>query len=150
VIQQARKIIDPDIPIHLYGGGDPLELPFYIFMGCDIFDSSSFIHYARGGWYMTPYGAFDVQRNTPASLPWTCECPLCKTDCKEVWENEKKLALHNLWTIQDVIREMRMIGRGNGLSEYLNHVTAVHQECFPESRLAGSWERLCNNNKDFT
>jgi len=54
VIKQAREIVPTDIPLHLYGAGDPVELPFYIAMGCDVFDSSSFVHYARDGWYTDP------------------------------------------------------------------------------------------------
>ena len=143
VIRQARRIIDPDIPIHLYGGGDPLELPFYISMGCDIFDSSSFIHYARGGWYMTPYGAFDVRTAESPSVPWDCECPYCKAGGKEVWKDDRILALHNLWMIRDVIQEMRTRLRENMLAEYLNRVAERHQKWFPESRLVESWEMLC-------
>ncbi|MDM8522328.1 tRNA-guanine transglycosylase [Desulfococcaceae bacterium HSG8] len=142
VIKQAREIIAPDIPIHLYGGGDPLELPFYIFMGCDIFDSSSFIHYARGGWYMTPYGAFDVRSGRPESLPYACECTYCKSD--DIWSDSRILALHNLGVIRDTMQEARVRLEEDTLADYLDHVTTVHQECFPESRFADSWNILCN------
>ncbi len=143
VIKQARTIIPSTIPIHLYGAGDPLELPFYFALGCDIFDSSSFIHYAQGGWYMTPYGALDVQRMDSGDTPYICECPYCNRFGKELWKDEKILALHNLWMILHVLQGMEQRLTNGELSHYLQHVVETHQQWFPQSQLAGSWSVLC-------
>jgi len=62
LITQTRKKIPQNTFIHLYGAGDPVELPFYFAFGVDTVDSSSFVHYALNGWYMTPYGA--VRKDT--------------------------------------------------------------------------------------
>ncbi|HEY7420086.1 MAG TPA: tRNA-guanine transglycosylase, partial [Ktedonobacteraceae bacterium] len=141
VIKQARQIVPLDIPLHLYGGGDPLELPFYIALGCDIFDSSSFIHYAHAGWYMTPFGALKGRRALDVD-EYLCSCPYCKNEDQVLWSNETLLASHNLWVILDVLEKVRRCMKEGTLSTYLNYVAAVHQSWFPESRLGESWNLL--------
>lgn len=126
VIMQARGIISADVPLHLYGGGDPLELPFYIALGCDVFDSSSFIHYARDGWYMTPYGALKG-REILESVQYVCNCPYCQSGGEELWQDVRVLATHNLWVILDVVREARRMTRGGVLLDYLDHVINAYQ-----------------------
>ena len=142
VLKQARRIVPDHIPIHLYGAGDPVEIPFYVALGCDIFDSSSFIHYARGKWYMTPYGAFDVKQNPPETMPYTCECPYCKRFGPELWSDEKQLARHNLWMILHVFQEIKQRLATDTLAEYLQDVLVVHQQWFPHSQLVKSWNTL--------
>ncbi|MBF0527318.1 MAG: tRNA-guanine transglycosylase, partial [Deltaproteobacteria bacterium] len=44
VLREARRIAGPQMPIHVYGAGDPVELPFLVALGADIFDSSSYAH----------------------------------------------------------------------------------------------------------
>ena len=141
IIKQAREIVPPDIPIHLYGGGDPLELPFYIAMGCDVFDSSSFVHYAVGGWYMTPYGAFKDSELLESS-GYLCDCPHCRTAGPDIWEDARALACHNLWVILYVVEQSRRMVEENALLDHLDHVAGEHQRWFPQSRLAESWKAL--------
>jgi 7-cyano-7-deazaguanine tRNA-ribosyltransferase len=145
VLKQAREIVPPHIPLHLYGAGDPLELPFYIALGCDIFDSSSFIHYAQGGWYMTPYGALEIQKMNSEHMPYSCVCPYCRRFGEVLWKDEKKLALHNLWMILDVLQEVEQRINTNTLVDYLHRVIEIHQQWFPQSQLARSWNALCGS-----
>lgn len=145
VLKQARAIVPPHIPLHLYGAGDPLELPFYIALGCDIFDSSSFIHYAQGGWYMTPYGALEVQHIHSEAMLYACECPYCRRFGENLWKDEKKLALHNLWMILDVLEDVKQRLATGRLTEYLQQVLEKHQQWFPQSQLASSWDALCGS-----
>jgi len=145
VLKQAREIVPPHIPIHLYGAGDPLELPFYIALGCDIFDSSSFIHYARGGWYMTPYGALEVQNISSGPMPYVCECPYCARFGEELRKDERMLALHNLRMILHVLQEVEQQINNGTLSDYLQRVIERHQQWFPQSQLARSWNALCGS-----
>lgn len=142
VLLQARTIVPEHIPIHLYGAGDPVEIPFYVALGCDIFDSSSFIHYARGGWYMTPYGAFDVKQRPPATMPYLCECPYCLRFGPELWDDERHLARHNLWVILHVFQEITRRRAANTLAAYLQDVLEKHQQWFPHSQLVSSWNAL--------
>jgi 7-cyano-7-deazaguanine tRNA-ribosyltransferase len=140
VIAQARQFVPNHIPMHLYGAGDPVEIPFYVACGCDIFDSSSFIHYARQGWYMTPYGAFDLQQANFAALPYTCACPYCRGQVATLKSDEVLLARHNLWVIMQVMAQMTKVIADGALPQYLQHVLDVHQRCFPQSQLGRSWE----------
>jgi 7-cyano-7-deazaguanine tRNA-ribosyltransferase len=142
VLQQARAIVPDHIPLHLYGAGDPLEIPFYVALGCDIFDSSSFIHYARGGWYMTTYGALPVNARAPGDLPYVCECPYCAEFGSQLWQDEVRLSHHNLWTILHVLDDVTRRRSAGTLTAYLDHVLDVHQQWFPDSLLRRSWEAL--------
>jgi len=142
VIRQARAILPKTVPIHLYGGGDPLELPFYMALGCDIFDSSSFVHYAKGGWYMTPYGALKREEMDLKNPPYCCCCPQCAQGMEKVYQDTVSLARHNLWVIVHTMKKAGELLKEGLLNEHLMHIAAKHMELFPSSRLAGSWQAL--------
>jgi len=138
IIAQARGVVPGRIPIHLYGAGDPLELPFYVALGCDVFDSSSFLHYAEKGAYMTPYGALPQER--PAPEPgYSCPCPYCLQHGARVRRDVGLLCRHNLWTVLATVARLRdLLGEGT-LMDYLDDVVRVHQQWFPDSLLGASW-----------
>jgi len=141
VLREARRAAGDRLPIHVFGAGDPLELPFLTALGADIFDSSSYAHYANAGWYMTPYGA--VQN--PAMLAdFRCRCHVCgqAERIHDVFASAALLAAHNLWTILDAIRGIREALASNTLDALLSSVLAQHAEWFPESSLLSSWSRL--------
>jgi len=140
VIRDAREIAGPRLPMHVFGAGDPVELPFLAALGADIFDSSSYGHYAAGGWYMTPYGSF----KDPAALAASeiaCACPVCAAagSASAVMADEMKLRAHNLRTILDTVERLRQAVRADALDSLLAPVLERHEALFPESRLAPSW-----------
>jgi 7-cyano-7-deazaguanine tRNA-ribosyltransferase len=149
VTAEAREMAGPELPIHIYGAGDPLELPFLFALGADIFDSASYGHYAQGGWYMTPYGALrapdlDRLREVPA-----CPCAFCEAaraapaaPPRALLDDPQGLASHNLWTILETVRELRRLGRGPQLARRLEAILARHQAWFPDSALERSWQSL--------
>ena len=141
VIRQAREIVPDSVPIHLYGAGDPLELPFYAALGCDIFDSSSFVHFARDGWYMTPYGAAQERAQVEG---FACPCPYCQQTGEAVWEDTQRLVRHNLWTIMHVVCRLGELRAGGGMGDYLEEVLDRHMRWFPDSLLAISWREVMN------
>ena len=47
MIIAAKKQIPNSIPLHLFGAGHPLTIPLAIALGCDTFDSASYILYAK-------------------------------------------------------------------------------------------------------
>ena len=143
VIKQARLQLGPKIPIHVYGAGDPVELPFFWTCGADIFDSSSYGHYAQQRCYMTPYGAL----RSPERLlnqEYVCQCKVCVNtiDPIEIFDDVAKLAYHNLAMICQTIRELRQITDKNALTTRLDHILERHQSWFLESKLQQSWEQL--------
>ena len=140
-IRYARDIFPSEVPVHLYGSGDPLELPFYIALGCDVFDSSSYIHYAVDHWYMTPYGALNTMEEIDRT-GYKCECPYCGRSVTRLLQEEVELAKHNLWTILNIVKKVRRMLKDGTLDEYLEHVIDVHQKLFPDSKLEESWVKL--------
>ena len=145
VLRDARSIAGSDIPIHVYGAGDPAELPFFFAMGADIFDSSSYGHYAEGGWYMTPFGAI----NDPSVIhsgEFECGCFTCSEAEKteDIFESKSKLAIHNLWTILETIRKIRAAVKNDSLNELLETIMEKHRVWFPKSNLMESWNTLNN------
>lgn len=149
ITREARRMTGPELPTHIYGAGDPLELPFFFALGADIFDSASYGHYAQGGWYMTPYGALTAGQASLLEEVAPCPCAFC-APCREaegappaaIFEDERALASHNLWTILETVRGLRRLGRGPALEAHLDGVLAVHQRWFPDSALERSWRAL--------
>lgn len=140
VAADARAVIGPDVPIHLYGAGDPCELPFLAACGVNVFDSASYGHFAQGGWYMTPYGA--LSGNGPLLAgEYRCGCPVCAAD-PTVIPGTDGLFTHNLWTILTTMQEIgRRLDEGT-LEAYLEQVLQVHGAWFPGSALQESWRSL--------
>ena len=143
VIRDARQVAGPDVPIHVYGAGDPVELPLMAAMGADVFDSSSYVHFARHGSYMTPYGALpDPSRLLAGEYP--CDCPTCQRaeGPREVFADVSLLAAHNLWTICDTVEQLRKRVRSGDLDAWISTILEVHTTWFPDSLLARSWSAL--------
>ncbi len=131
-----------NIPIHIYGAGDPVELPFLFYLGARIFDSSSYGHYANQGWYMTRFGAI-TRNDREWFAEYDCKCPACaeQTVKTDVFNDVSNMARHNLYVIKetmDIINQRQMAG---SLTVYLQEVLDVHRRWFPESMLVPSWER---------
>ncbi len=96
-------------PIHLFGGGHPMFLSMAVLLGVDIFDSASYVKYARDDRMLFSDGSKELSRIS--SLPrWS---PLYgKFTVKEikdmVAEDRKKvLSLHNLAAIFNELQEIR-------------------------------------------
>ncbi|HEY0677498.1 MAG TPA: tRNA-guanine transglycosylase, partial [Chitinophagaceae bacterium] len=129
-----------DIPIHIYGAGDPVELPFLFYLGARIFDSSSYGHYANQGWYMTRFGAV-TQNETEWLEEYNCGCPVCKNAPSKthVFSDVSNMARHNLYVIKetmDIIQDEHAKGT---LENYLQQVLHVHERWFDKSMLVPSW-----------
>lgn len=142
VIGDARRQAGNEMPMHIYGAGDPVELPFLAAMGADIFDSSAYGHYAQQGWYMTPFGALrDLTRIERGE--WACDCRPCTTHpVAHVHGDLHLLGWHNLHTVVRTLARIRgALDEGN-LDRLLQRVLEVHGTWFPESQLGPSWQEL--------
>lgn len=115
-------------PLHLFGAGHPLLLPFAIAMGVDLMDSASYILYARDRRYMTRRGTYKLSELD--YLP--CSCPVCsKYSVEELMEMadeelQKLLALHNLYTLYLELNEVKESIREGRLWEYLEEKSRAH------------------------
>ena len=102
MILASRRVVPYPVPLHLFGAGHPLTMAFSVALGCDTFDSASYVLFARSGRYMTERG---IQRLDQMSyLP--CSCPSCNsTGLRELREMEsaertRLLSLHNLYQLK--------------------------------------------------
>ncbi len=128
MVATAKMILPPDKPVHLFGGGHPLIIPFMVALGIDTFDSASYILYAREGRYMTEYGTYRIEDLD--YLP--CECEVCrKYDAKELMELSKSertrlIAIHNLHVINKEIKKVKIAIREGRLWELLEERARTH------------------------
>ncbi len=58
---KTTKLSIPDKPIHLFGAGHPLTIPLAVALGCDTFDSASYILYAKDNRYMYSHGNLETR-----------------------------------------------------------------------------------------
>ena len=96
-------------PVHLFGGGHPMFLSMAVLLGVDVFDSASYVKYARDDRMLFSDGSRDLSRIS--TLPrWS---PLYgKFSVKEIRElnaedRKKALSLHNLAAIFNELHEIR-------------------------------------------
>jgi len=138
----TREQIGPELPVHIYGAGDPLELPFFAYLGADIFDSASYAHYAKSGWYMTPYGS--LRDAAPlADERFRCDCPPCQDKgAAAVLADPDDLALHNLSTILTVTEEISAAKAADRMTDLLDRVLRGHIAWFPDSPLGQYWDEM--------
>jgi 7-cyano-7-deazaguanine tRNA-ribosyltransferase len=115
MIVNARSAMAYAMPMHLFGAGHPLTLPLSVALGCDTFDSASYMLYAKKDRYMTERGTVPLDRMT--YLP--CGCPVCNSTSLEALRAEpredrvRKVALHNLHVLRaDVLRCKEAIYEG--------------------------------------
>lgn len=145
VIRVMRDVMsafgDKNMPIHIYGAGDPCELPFLFYLGARIFDSSSYGHYANQGWYMTRYGAI-TQNYTEQLEEYDCKCPVCTQAVSKlaVFNDVSNMARHNLWVIKEAMDIITREHAAGKLDAYLQEVLHVHERWFDNSMLVSSWQ----------
>ena len=115
MIVNARKAMPYSMPLHLFGAGHPLTLPLSVALGCDTFDSASYMLYAKKDRYMTERGTLHLERM--AYLP--CSCEACNSTSLGALrsspreERVSKVALHNLHVLRaDVLRCREAICEG--------------------------------------
>ncbi len=132
MIVAAKKQMPHSIPLHLFGAGHPLTIPFAIALGCDTFDSASYMLYAKKLRYMTDDGTRYLKDITI----FPCNCEICSKytpdEFRQLDETEKinQLAIHNLYAIKlEVDRVKQAIHEGR-LWEYVIKKARAHPKLF--------------------
>ena len=103
MVVAARKGTPYSDPLHLFGAGHPLTMSLAVALGCDTFDSASYVIFARSGRYMSRGGVLALK--SMKYLP--CSCPACsKTSVRELREmghaeRTKSLSVHNLHVLRE-------------------------------------------------
>ncbi len=143
MIVEAKKLIPPSVPLHLFGAGHPLTIPIAVALGCDTFDSASYMLYAKHDRYILE----DRTTHLADMQYFACNCEVCSGHTpKEILETETeertvKLALHNLYAIKtEVDRTKEAIHEGR-LWEYTMRKLRAHPKLFETG------EVFCQNTK---
>ncbi|MEM4311286.1 MAG: tRNA guanosine(15) transglycosylase TgtA [Nitrososphaerales archaeon] len=126
MIITAKRNIPLDKPLHLFGAGHTLTIPLGVALGCDIFDSASYILFAKNLRYIDSYGTYRLEELS--NLP--CNCPICSNHTqRELLEDEervKKLALHNLYALMEEIKRVKQSIKEGRLWDYLSLKANAH------------------------
>jgi 7-cyano-7-deazaguanine tRNA-ribosyltransferase len=145
MIASAKSVV-PTKPIHLFGAGHPLTIPLAVALGCDMFDSASYMLYAKDDRYMHANGTARLK-----DLSYlTCHCAVCAKyrSAKELFDLDKEIrtieiAKHNLYILKtelNIVKQAIMDGR---LWEYVIQKSRAHPklmesiEILKDSKLLG-------------
>ncbi|MCZ6725184.1 MAG: tRNA guanosine(15) transglycosylase TgtA [Thaumarchaeota archaeon] len=128
MVMTAKRELPLNKPVHLFGVGHPFTLSIAVAMGCDIFDSASYILYAKRGRYMTSAGTLNLEKMSY----FPCVCPICsKWSVKELLESDRgvavqELALHNLYALKNELDKTKEAIREGRLWEHVGSMARNH------------------------
>ena len=127
-VTAAKRGLDPDCPVHLFGAGHPMMLALAVAMGCDLFDSAAYALMARDGRYLTVSGTDHL-----AEMEYfPCSCPVCVNHTPAELrggdddEAERLLAEHNLHVTFEEIRRIKAAIRSGTLLELVDRRARGH------------------------
>ena len=132
MIVAAKKQMPHSIPLHLFGAGHPLTIPFAIALGCDTFDSASYMLYAKKLRYITDDGTRYLKDITI----FPCNCEICSKytpdEFRQLDETEKinQLAIHNLYAIKLEVDKVKQAIHEGRLWEYVIKKARAHPKLF--------------------
>ena len=132
MIISAKKHIPYSIPLHLFGAGHPLTIPLAVALGCDTFDSASYMLYAKHGRYITDDRTVHLSKITNFS----CLCEVClefkPRELEALNEDEKinNIALHNLFAIKSEVDKVKETIYEGRLWEYVLKKMRSHPKLF--------------------
>ncbi|NHV11901.1 MAG: tRNA guanosine(15) transglycosylase TgtA [Candidatus Verstraetearchaeota archaeon] len=132
IIMAIKMSLPKDGPLHLFGAGHPILLPFLVALGCDTFDSASYALFAKDDRYITSYGT--IKLSNLKYFP--CFCDVCKkyevNDLLEMskFEREKLLAKHNLWVICNEMNQIKQAIYEGRLWELIEAKSKFHPRLF--------------------
>ncbi|WP_290704486.1 tRNA guanosine(15) transglycosylase TgtA [Ferroplasma sp. Type II] len=128
IIINSKINSDFSKPIHLFGGGHPMFFAFSVLIGVDIFDSASYIKYAKDNRVLYTEGTRNLKeiRDFPEWSPLFNKyspVELIKADEKT---RLKLLSLHNLKAIFNEITEIKERIYENTLYQYVEEKSMAH------------------------
>jgi 7-cyano-7-deazaguanine tRNA-ribosyltransferase len=154
VVTAAKRGLDADCPVHLFGAGHPMMFALAAAMGCDLFDSAAYALYARDDRYLTVRGT----RHLEDLSYFPCECPVCSAhspdDLEAMGAHERHglLAEHNLHVSFGEIRRIKQAIRTGNLLELVETRARSHPKMLEGYRTlldhAEFLERLDPTRKD--
>ncbi|MGC8514977.1 MAG: tRNA guanosine(15) transglycosylase TgtA [Thermoplasmata archaeon] len=127
-IHSAKMNADFSKPIHLFGGGHPMFLALSVLAGVDMFDSASYIKYARDDRILLPDRTVDLSdlERIPAWSPLADRYTINELRDLEKEEKTKALATHNLFAIFSEISEIKQRIAEQSLRRYVKGKVRSH------------------------
>jgi 7-cyano-7-deazaguanine tRNA-ribosyltransferase len=151
IILACKKGLNPARPVHLFGAGHPMVFPLAVAMGCDTFDSASYVKYALDNRFMFPNGTKKLEQMD--RLP--CVCPVCNdTTVNELRgladpDRVKTISLHNLYVCFNELEQIKQSIHEGTLLELVEQRAHAHphllyalQEFYQEWRYLEEFEPL--------
>ncbi len=125
-----------DKPIHLFGGGHPMFMGMAVLLGVDIFDSASYVKYARDGRLLFQEGTRDLKEIMEFPMWSPIYGKYTAKELKEspLEERTRVLAHHNLFTIFMELREIRERIYEQTLWQYVEEKSRAHPALFAAFR----------------
>ena len=132
MIVAAKKNIPTSIPLHLFGAGHPLTIPLAVALGCDTFDSASYMLYAKHDRVITEDGTRRLDELE--YFPFDCEVS-SRYKPKELLgmkkeERTDQIALFNLYSIKAEVDRVKQAIREGRLWEYTMKKARSHPKLF--------------------
>ncbi|WP_277555023.1 tRNA guanosine(15) transglycosylase TgtA [Halobaculum limi] len=127
-VAAAKRGLDEDCPVHLFGAGHPMMFALAVALGCDLFDSAAYALMARDGRYLTVSGTEQLEELE--YLP--CSCPICHEytpdDLRAAGNDEQEslLAEHNLHVTFEELRRVKQAIRDGDLLELVERRARGH------------------------
>jgi 7-cyano-7-deazaguanine tRNA-ribosyltransferase len=144
---KTTKLTIPDKPIHLFGAGHPLTIPLAVALGCDTFDSASYILYAKDNRYMYSHGTLRLDEMSY----FPCCCPVCSYyTVKELLDEDREtritnLAKHNLFILKQEISIVKQYIYDGRLWEYILQKARSHPKLMDAIYTIKNFEYLQNS-----
>jgi 7-cyano-7-deazaguanine tRNA-ribosyltransferase len=109
VIFAVKKELDISKPVHLFGCGHPILFALAVFMGCDVFDSSSYAKFASRDSLMFTWGTrkLDDLEVLPSEFSAAPGITIDQLKAMESSERQRIIAKHNLIVSFTEIRRVR-------------------------------------------
>ena len=132
MIITAKKEMPDFIPLHLFGAGHPLTIPLAVALGCDTFDSASYMLYAKHDRYIMEEGTSHLKE----IAYFSCNCEVCRRfKPKELLSQDREervnsLALHNLYSIKSEVDRVKQAINEGRLWEYTLRKLRAHPKLF--------------------
>ncbi len=130
MIIAARRAIPAGLPLHLFGSGHPLTIPFSVALGCDTFDSASYALYAKHGRYIDQDGT----RRLEGISHLSCPCRVCSShtpsELRTSPERYELLSLHNLYAIKSSVDGVRQAISEGRLWEHVIRGLRAHPRLY--------------------
>ncbi len=132
IIWESKNYGNKGKPIHLFGGGHPMFFAFAVYLGVDLFDSASYVKYARDSRLLFPDGTRDLKkiRELPQWSPIASKATVRELVDMDERERTVLLSRHNLFAMFQELAEVRERIYEQGLWEYVQRKALDHPSLY--------------------